>query len=331
MVDSNLPGVVGGGPSGDAGSCLFTVHLHRTLLLLALLPLVLGPAAACAPRRIVESVLAGNHFQLVRDVPYGTGPQQRLDVYRPRRRGSPAPVIVFLFGGRWQNGSREEYRLLGDALTGAGVVTVVPDYRRYPEARFPVWVEDAARAVRWVRDSIGSLGGDPERIFVMGHSSGAHTATLLALDGHYLRDAGVPSSAVKGFISLAGPVATTWTDPDVQALMGPRQMWPRTYPMEQMNGSAKPLLLLHGERDRLVLPANSTRLAARIRARGGCASVKLYRGLDHISIVLALALPRFNIAPVSDDVMAFVRLWSRKSPPMTSAGFRVNCDTVRAR
>ena len=150
-------------------------------------------------------------------------------------------------------------------------MAVVPDHRKYPDVGFPVWVEEAARAIRWVRDSIGKFGGDPRRIFVMGHSSGAHTATLLALDSHYLRNAGVPAAAVRGFISLAGPVATTWTDPDVQALMGPRELWPRTYPMDLVDGSAPPLLLLHGGRDRLVSPANSTRLAAHIRERGGCA------------------------------------------------------------
>ena len=240
-------------------------------------------------------------------MPYGLGPQDRLDVYRPRHRTLPRPVIVFLHGGRWQSGSRNQYRLLGDALTGEGVVVVVPDYRRYPEVRFPVWIEDAARAVRWVKDSIGRFGGDPGQIFIMGHSSGGHTAALLPLDDHYLRDAGVAPSGVRGFISLAGPVATTWTDPDVQALMGPRERWPTTYPMELVDGSAAPLLLLHGERDRLVSSANSSRLAARIRARGGCAPVILYQGLDHIGLVIALALPQFNIAPVLRDVMAFVR------------------------
>jgi acetyl esterase/lipase len=165
----------------------------------------------------------------------------------------------------------------------------------------------------------------------MGHSAGAHTATLLALDGHYFKDAGVPPSVVKGFVSLAGPVATTWTDPDVQELMGPRKGWPMTYPMEQVEGSAPPLLLLHGARDRVVSSANSLRLGARIRARAGCAPVILYRGLDHIAIILALALPRFGIAPVLDDVMAFVHQWSHKSPPMISAGFRVNCGKVRER
>ena len=279
----------------------------------ALLPLLLGPAA-CTPRHFAEFVLLSSRFELTENLPYGRGPQMRLDIYRPRHRGPPNPVIIFLYGGRWQSGSKDQYRLLGDALASEGMVAVVPEYRRYPEVRFPVWVEDAARAVRWVRDSIEKFGGDPGRIFVMGHSSGGHTATLLALDPHYLGNAGLQPSAVRGFISLAGPVATTWTDADVQALMGPRAMWSRTYPLEQADGSAPPLLLLHGVRDRLVSSANSTRLAARIRGRGGCAPVVLYRGLDHIGIVLALALPRFNIAPVLRDVVAFVHATTRASP-----------------
>jgi acetyl esterase/lipase len=281
--------------------------MGRLLLVVGLAPLLLGPQAACTPRHVGESLLLGDHYQLLKDRPYGPSAQDRLDIYRGRRKSSAGPVVVFLYGGRWQHGSREEYRLLGDALTHEGVVAVVPDLRRYPDASFPAWVEDAARAVRWVRDSIGAYGGDPDRVFVMGHSSGAHTATLLALDRHYLIEAGVPPSAVKGFISLAGPVATSWTDPDVRQLMGPRQLWSATYPIRQVDGSAPPLLLLHGGRDRLVSPANSTRLAARVTARGGCAPVIVYSGLDHVGIVLALALARYEIAPVMRDVMGFVR------------------------
>ena len=77
------------------------------------------------------------------------------------RRGAGTPVVVFIYGGRWQGGSKEQYRLLGDALTREGFVAVMPDYRLYPEVGFPRWVEDGARAVRWVRDSIARYGGDP--------------------------------------------------------------------------------------------------------------------------------------------------------------------------
>ncbi len=270
------------------------------------LALSLGAVSACSPRRVVERILLRDHFVLTTGLAYGGTERQRLDVYRPRSRHGPAPVIVFLYGGRWQGGSRDQYRLLGDALTRRGLVVVVPDYRLYPGARFPAWVEDAARAVRWVSDSIGRFGGDPSRIFVVGHSAGAHTAALLALDERYLAQGGLPRQTVRGIVSIAGPVATVWTDPDVQALMGPREGWPATYPLTHVDGREPPILLLHGGKDRTVAPANSVRLAERIRQRGGCARAIAYRGLDHVGIAIALSLPRLGGAPVLEDVLTFV-------------------------
>ncbi len=264
-------------------------------------------STGCAPRRAAEALLLGHHFQLLADRPYDSDARQRLDIYRPRGERAPAPVVVFIYGGRWQYGSKEQYRLLGDAFTREGVVAVVPDYRLAPAVSFPGWVEDAAHVVRWVHDSIARYGGDPERIFLVGHSAGGHTVTLLGLDEHFLRQAGVPAGSVRGIVSMAGPVATSWTDADVQALMGPRDGWPSTYPISYVNATAPPLLLLHGERDRTVAAANSTRLADLIHGRGGCARVITYRGLGHVGIAVALSLPRLPIAPVMDDVMRFVK------------------------
>lgn len=264
-------------------------------------------AVGCSPLHFAESLLLRNHYELIRNLAYGPGTRQRLDVYRPREGRTAAPVVVFIYGGRWQDGSKEQYHLLGDALTRRGLVAVVPDYRLYPEVRFPGWVDDAARVVRWVSDSIQRFGGDPERIFVVGHSSGAHTAALLALDERYLRQAGVPASSVLGFVSLAGPVATVWTDRDVQTLMGPREGWPETYPLEHVDGSEPPLLLLHGGRDKVVDPANSTVLAARIQGRGGCARAIIYPGLNHVGIVLAFMVPRLGITAIFEEVLRFVQ------------------------
>ncbi|HEX8673654.1 MAG TPA: alpha/beta hydrolase [Longimicrobium sp.] len=264
-------------------------------------------AAGCSPRRAAESLLLGSHFVRTEGVAYGPEARHRLDVYRPKAVRAPAPVVVFLHGGRWNSGTRGDYRLLGDALTRRGWVAVVPDYRLAPAVRFPAWVEDGARAVRWARDNAARFGGDSTRIFVVGHSAGGHSAALLALDEHYLRDSGVPAGAVRGFVSLAGPVDTTWTDPDVQALMGRREGWPATYPATHVDGTEPPLLLLHGGGDRTVAVENSVRLAARIRDRGGCARSIVYPGVGHVQIVVALSAPRLRIAPVLDDVDAFVR------------------------
>jgi acetyl esterase/lipase len=280
---------------------------RETRLRHAALLALLAFGAGCSPLRVAEVLLLGDHFALTTDLPYGDAPRQRLDVYRPLRVRAPAPVVVFLYGGRWQSGSRDQYRLLGDALARRGIVTVVPDYRLYPEVRFPAWVKDAASSVRWTRQNIRRFGGDPDRIFVVGHSAGAHTAVLLALDEGYLRAVGVPPGAVAGVVSLAGPVDTVWTDPDVQALMGPREGWPATYPVNHLDGAEPRLLLLHGGGDDTVAPANSVDLAARIRARGGCAEAIVYPGVGHVEIIIALSVPRLGSAPVMDDLTDFIR------------------------
>ncbi|MGZ8492473.1 MAG: alpha/beta hydrolase [Gemmatirosa sp.] len=273
----------------------------------ALALLAVGALAACAPRRTVESLFLGDHFTSVADVPYGDDPRQRLDVYRPRDTHAGAPVIVFLHGGRWKYGSKADYSLLGSTLTRRGFVVVVPNARVAPAHRFPAWVEDGARVVRWTADHVASLGGDPARVTLVGHSSGAHTVALLVLDARWLRAAGVPAGTVRGGVTLAGPVDTVWTDPDVQALMGPREGWPTTYARTHVDGAAPPLLLLHGAADETVFPVGSRRLAARITAAGGCAPFRSYDGVGHVGIVVALGAPGLRLAPVLDDVAAFAR------------------------
>ncbi len=272
-------------------------------------PLLLLVSAACSVRESAEWVFVGKHFTLTAGVPYEIGPRHSLDVYRPVATDSePRPVVVFLYGGRWQTGAKAEYRLAGDALTRRGYIAVIPDYRLAPAVKFPEWIDDAAKAIRWVRDSIASYGGDTARVFVVGHSAGAHTATILNLDDRYLARAGVHPEFVKGYVSLAGPVDTVWTDADVQALMGPPDGWPATYPSQLASSSRHaPLLLLHGAKDLTVLPGNSTGLAKRIATFGGCARAMVYPNLPHISIVAAFMIPRLPLAPVMNEVDTFIR------------------------
>ncbi|MBM3601093.1 MAG: alpha/beta hydrolase, partial [Alphaproteobacteria bacterium] len=147
-----------------------------------LVPLLL---AACSPLALVNSLVPTADLTAVRDIAYGSAERQRLDVYRPAAAnggaGAGAPVVVFFYGGSWQGGNRGDYLFMAEALAARGLVVVLPDYRVYPEVRFPGFMEDAAAAVRWVRDHAAEHGGDPKRIFLMGHSAGAHIAVLLSL------------------------------------------------------------------------------------------------------------------------------------------------------
>ncbi len=265
---------------------------------------LLAIVASCSPRRGAEFLVLGGDVRRTPDIAYDSGARQRLDVYRIRGEPGPSPVVVFLYGGRWKHGEKRDYLLLATELVRRGWVVVIPDYRLYPEVIFPGWVADAATAVAWAAAHAPEFGGDTTRLFVVGHSAGAHTATILALDPRYLREAG--AGTVRGFVSLAGPVDTTWTAPDVQRLMGPESGWPATYPAELIEGNEPPLLLLHGAGDDVVTVSNSVRLAQRIRRAGGCARAITYPAIGHIQIAVALGVPSLSRAPVLDDLARFI-------------------------
>jgi acetyl esterase/lipase len=140
----------------------------RALVLAAALA---ASAAACSPRRGAELLVLGRGVWRSADIAYGPGPRQRLDVYRLYARRQPSPVVVFIYGGRWKYGTKRDYLLLAERLARRGWVVVVPDYRVYPAALFPAWVEDGASAVRWTVDNIARYDGDSARIYVVGHSA----------------------------------------------------------------------------------------------------------------------------------------------------------------
>ena len=120
-------------------------------------------------------------IQLTQSIAYAERSRHRLDVCRPRGAAA-APVIIFFYGGAWQSGYKELYRYVAKALARRGYVAVVPDYRIYPEVCYPDFLDDGAQVVRWVKDNIARFGGDPDKLFLKGHSAGAHIAAMLSID-----------------------------------------------------------------------------------------------------------------------------------------------------
>jgi acetyl esterase/lipase len=277
-------------------------------LLACLTALLLLPG--CTKFDLLNALVPSCGYTRTTNLAYGDQPRQRLDVYRPHDAAAGAPVVIFFYGGYWQYGEKNDYRFIADALTSRGFVTVLPDYRLYPAVKFPAFVEDGASALRWTHDNIDRFGGDPHRVYLMGHSAGAHIATLLTLDPHYLKEAGLNPDAIRATIGLAGPydfmpgemsrgvfgmtASDTATDPRIE-------------PIHFADNRGTPLLLLHGARDETVEAGNSSRLADRIQQSGGDARAILYLKLSHKTIVLALARPFQWLGPVLADVTSFVR------------------------
>ncbi len=266
--------------------------------------------AACSPLRAFNAIVPQDRGAIAaeRGSAYGAHPRQRVDLYRPRasRAGRVRlPIIVFFYGGSWQEGQREGYAFAARAFADAGFLVAVPDYRLVPEVRFPAFLEDSATAVRWVRANAARLGGDADRIVLVGHSAGAYIAAMLAVDERWL---GVDRQAVRGLVGLAGPYDFLPLDiPVTIAAFGQERDLERTQPVTFASAGDPPALLLHGALDTTAYPRNSERLASLLRAAGVDARVKLYPKIGHIGIVTALARPFRGRAPVLEDVGAFAR------------------------
>jgi acetyl esterase/lipase len=289
--------------------------LARVRRLIAEIPLQLAFLAVNVPA-------AFSPYRRRSNVAYGTDRKHRLDIYLPAAAASaPRPLIVFFHGGRWSSGDKAEYRFVGGALAQLGCITMVPNYRHYPRVKLPGFMQDAARAALWAAAHAADFGADPTRLFLMGHSAGAHIAALLALDTAYFIALGEPCPCIAGVIGLSGPYDfLPLREADVQDMFGPPELYPVSQPIHHVRPDAPPMLLIHGSRDRMVLPHNSRSLAAALSARGVPVTLKLYSGLGHADTVAALSLPARRRAATLADIAAFVSCAKPQAALAATAG-----------
>jgi acetyl esterase/lipase len=242
------------------------------------------------------------------NIAYGPQPQQRLDVYVPQDAAAePRPVIVFWHGGRWREGDKADYRFVGAALAESGYVTLVANYRHYPEVKMPGFMHDAALAALFAAAHAQEYGGARERLYLAGHSAGAHLAALVTLDPRYFAAAGQTAPRIAGVIGLSGPYDfLPLLEPDDQDMFGPPPLYPESQPINFVRADAPPMLLIQGLNDETVRPKNSLNFATALRALGVPVTLKLYPKVSHADTVAALTALLRGRAPTLADIRAFV-------------------------
>jgi acetyl esterase/lipase len=273
--------------------------------------------SACLPGCASITFFAANaptafgHVDREINLAYGGDPRQKLDVYVPRMAVN-RPVVIFWYGGSWQKGNKANYRFVGAALAKLGFVAVLPDYRLYPHVAFPLFDEDGARAVAWVEQHVQDFGGDPQRIVLMGHSAGGHTAAFLAFNHIFLERFGANSKDIVGLIGLSGPYVLV---PDSDALRSAfaapfsEKDW---QPIRFVDSHAPPALLLHGLSDKEVLPRETIELRDALVREHVRVEMHLFPHRGHDDTLAPFAwLARWR-APVVKEVAAFVRSVSAK-------------------
>lgn len=230
------------------------------------------------------------NVEVVKDIKY-TSPsdleenKHKLDLYIPKGK-QLAPVLFFIHGGAWVSGDRSQYPPLGNRYASEGILTVVPSYRLAPKNPFPAQIEDVAAAFTWVVKNIAKHGGDPDRIYVSGHSAGGHLSALLALDPKHLQAHGLTPSIIKGALCLSGvyDVAEVkekvfGTNPELRRAASP---------ITHIRKDAPPFLLTYCEWDYFPLGVQAKEFHAALARTGVDSTLVFVPKENHISEMLAV-------------------------------------------
>lgn len=285
----------------------------RITAIISVLILLVAALAACSPLGVLNTLTPAAGYVVTADVAYGDGPREKLDVYQPRPPAAAGPrgghpVVVFFYGGTWVSGDRRDYKFIGEALAARGILAIVADYRLYPQVRYPDFLADCARAVTWVQREAAKYGGDVRRLYLMGHSSGAYNAAMLALDPRWLKAAGTAPSALAGWIGLAGPYDfLPMTNVDAQPVFYHPDYPAGSQPIDHASSAAPRTFLGVPASDDLVDPVRNTgQLAARLGAAGVPVTLRTYARANHYTLIAAFARPLRGLDPVLEDVAGFV-------------------------
>jgi acetyl esterase/lipase len=253
----------------------------------------------------LPTAMDGGTSKVADGIAFADGQRFKLDVYAPEARGGPAPVVFFIYGGGWNRGERSDYQFVGRALAARGFVTVIADYRHVPEVRYPAFLEDNARALKWVEDNIAGYGGDPNRLFLAGHSAGAYNAVMLALDPSFMRDYGVTLN-IRGVAALSGPYDFyPFEYNEVREAFGQASNPEGTQPINLVTADAPPMYLATGTTDPIVRMQNTEHLAVRLHQSGVWVTARYFEGFGHMEPVIAMGAAWRWRLPVLDDMVAF--------------------------
>ncbi|TGE09631.1 alpha/beta hydrolase [Hymenobacter fodinae] len=288
---------------------IFFSRVVPGLLLLTLLLGLSNEYAVARPSRRTQDVA----YVPPTDPAFDTE-RHRLDVYAPKKQAAaPRPVVVFIHGGSWNSGNKNFYSFIGRRLAKQGVVAVIINYRLAPQVEVPAMAEDCARAVAWTAQHIAEYGGDPQRLYLMGHSAGGGLAALLTADTQRLARWGMNPSSIRGAI-LDDPAGLDMLDylqkmqypGDEQYLLpfgNSPAVWRDVSAMYHVTASTPPFLLFVGGETYPSIRNSSEKFRQKLVALGQHPVLQELPGKKHVPMVLQLYW-QYNI--IYRELLAFV-------------------------
>jgi len=229
-------------------------------------------------------------YTFKKDIPYLEASEQdayrkercKLDIYYPEGK-KDFPTVVWFHGGGLEGGAKD----LPDELKNKGIAVVTANYRLSPKATNPAYIEDAAAAIAWAFNNIESYGGNPEKIYISGHSAGGYLALIVGLDKSYLQKHNIDADRIKALIPISGQTNTHYTIRKERGLPMDLPVIDEYAPVNKARENVPPTILITGDR-KLEMTARyeeNAHLDAILRSLGN-KNVQLYEldGFDHGSV-----------------------------------------------
>lgn len=306
--------------------CQSQRRMSKLISFLAMTPL-LFTAFGCGLARMWA---AGGSYKAVENVVYLPGsshPGHRLDLFLPPNPAAGgAPVVIFIHGGYWKNQDKQYYRIItglysniGVALARRGIAAAVINYRLVPDVKIQDQIQDVITATNWVRSNIRAHGGNPDQLFLWGHSAGGHLSLLTASDRSF---PGSAAASVRGVISMSGILDLVhmeqnndakFNDETTYAVFGKDKAVLTQYsPIQYIQLDSPPLLILTGSKDYGYIRDQTTKAAVTWQKNGVRADVRELPGLDHSDMVMTIgtgadAITQLAVAFIEQTTSALSR------------------------
>jgi len=249
--------------------------------------------------KVLNAITPSSTFSVDKDVSFGEGDRDRIDYYTSSTSDETKPLLVFIHGGGWNRGDKSMYKFLAEGLTSEGYDVALPNYRLHPDAIYPAFLQDNARAISAIHKKYPS-----RYMVIIGHSAGAYNALMMAFKPEYLEAEGIAACyTVRGIVSLAAPTGVYPMKKEPQISIFPDRLQGEDAPLKRIDQPLPPMLLLNGDEDTSVHHNNSIGLGEALEGRG-IATVNVVKGADHVDPVKQFS--RYFKGSIKDDALAFI-------------------------
>lgn len=286
------------------------------LLVVGAVLLVTQQAQAFSVLSVLNNVTVTGGVGISKDILYGEAPLQDLDIYYPKPLAQAMssqqpvttryPMVVFVHGGSWESGNKEDYAFVGKSFAQAGYVTAVINYRKAPEHLYPDYVKDTARAIAWSYHNAERFYGNPQRLAVVGHSAGAFNAVAAIANEDFLVPYGLKPSDIRAVVGIAGPYSYDFRNFSSASAFPASATPDEVMPDRQIKGTQPPYLLLTAEKDQVVADQNTINMTRALKAYGASVENGEIKGASHATSIGAMASPLRWVNDVRSQVLQYL-------------------------